>query len=160
MAEPNPSEVAEAARRRAAQLMEQRGDAPRSVRVRATEISVEFDWGAGTSAPAAPAPAARREAAPATAAPGGPVPSDGAAYLCSPSVGTFYRSPEPSAPPFVDVGAVVAPGQQIGIVEVMKLMIPVEAETGGRIVEVLKADAEPVEYGEKLFTVVADGAGG
>src|SRR5690606_41864511 len=47
-------------------------------------------------------------------------------YVCAPSVGTFYQAHEPGAPPFVTVGSTVTAGQQVGIVEVMKLMIPVE----------------------------------
>jgi acetyl-CoA carboxylase biotin carboxyl carrier protein len=65
----------------------------------------------------------------------------------------FYRCPEPGADPFVREGDVVTTGQQIAIIEAMKLMLPVEAERAGRIVEVLKGDGEPVEYGEPLFAL-------
>jgi acetyl-CoA carboxylase biotin carboxyl carrier protein len=77
-------------------------------------------------------------------------------YLCSPTVGTFYRAPEPGADPFVGEGAVVRPGQQVAIVEVMKLMIPVEADRPGRVLEVLKPDATSVEHGEQLFVLTPD----
>lgn len=81
--------------------------------------------------------------------------------ICSPSVGTFYRSPEPGAPPFVAEGDPVQAGQQIAIVEAMKLMLPVEAERSGRVSRVLKADGEPVEYGEPLIELaVLSGTGG
>jgi len=73
--------------------------------------------------------------------------------VCAPLVGTFYRAPEPGAPPFVQAGDLVQPGQQIGIVEAMKLMNPVEADVTGRVVEVLVGDAEPVEYGQPLVLV-------
>jgi acetyl-CoA carboxylase biotin carboxyl carrier protein len=76
--------------------------------------------------------------------------------LTAPTVGVFYRSPEPGAAPFVDTGDLVSPGQQIGIVEAMKLMIPVEAEHGGRVVEVLCADATAVEFGAPLFALAVD----
>jgi acetyl-CoA carboxylase biotin carboxyl carrier protein len=162
-AEP-PAELVEALRETAASLMAQHDGPPHAVRVRATEISVELDF-TGT------APAATTSISGSTASPASstalstasstvdrPPRAEGAStprrYLCSPSVGTFYRCPEPNAPPFVDVGATVTEGQQIGLIEVMKLMIPVEAEASGRITEVLKTDAEAVEYGDRLFAVV------
>ena len=73
--------------------------------------------------------------------------------VCAPLVGTFYRAPEPGAPPFVQVGDLVEPGQQVGIVEAMKLMNPVEADVAGRVVDVLVGDAEPIEYGQPLVLV-------
>jgi acetyl-CoA carboxylase biotin carboxyl carrier protein len=72
-------------------------------------------------------------------------------YLTSPCVGVFYSAREPGAEPFVAIGSVVQPGQQIGIVEAMKLMMPVEADRPGKISGLLKADGEPVEYAEPLF---------
>jgi acetyl-CoA carboxylase biotin carboxyl carrier protein len=75
--------------------------------------------------------------------------------LTAPTVGVFYRSAEPGKAPFVDTGDLVAPGQQVGIVEAMKLMIPVEADRGGRVAEVLCADATAVEFGAPLFALAA-----
>ncbi|MEB3237137.1 MAG: acetyl-CoA carboxylase biotin carboxyl carrier protein [Candidatus Sericytochromatia bacterium] len=69
----------------------------------------------------------------------------------SPMVGTFYRSPSPEAPPFVEEGAVVTPGQCLCIIEAMKLMNEIEAEQGGRVVKVLVANGALVEYGQPLF---------
>jgi acetyl-CoA carboxylase biotin carboxyl carrier protein len=63
----------------------------------------------------------------------------------------FYRSPEPGAPPFVAEGDLVRPGQQVGIVEAMKLMIPVESDRAGRVLEVLLADGSAVEHGQPLL---------
>jgi acetyl-CoA carboxylase biotin carboxyl carrier protein len=80
--------------------------------------------------------------------------------VCAPSVGTFYRSPEPGAPPFVTEGDLVQSGQQIAIVEAMKLMLPVEAARAGRVTRVLKTDGEPVEYGEPLIELAALGESG
>lgn len=71
----------------------------------------------------------------------------------SPIVGHFYRAPEPGAPPFVEVGSEVAAGQQLGIVEAMKMMIPVEATCAGRVTRICRSDGDPVEYGEPLFAV-------
>lgn len=74
-------------------------------------------------------------------------------YVSAPMVGTFYRSPEPGAPPFVNEGDVVRPGQQVAILEAMKMMLPVEADRAGVLKAVLAADAGPVEYGERLFAI-------
>jgi acetyl-CoA carboxylase biotin carboxyl carrier protein len=77
--------------------------------------------------------------------------TDNLVPIVSPVVGTFYRAPAPDADPFVDVGAVVEPGQTVCIVEAMKIMNEIEAETRGRVVQVLAQNAQPVEYGQKLF---------
>lgn len=71
----------------------------------------------------------------------------------SPIVGTFYEAPSPGAPPFVRVGDIVKPGDVLCIIESMKLMNEIEAETGGAIVSKLAANAQPVEYGEALFAI-------
>jgi acetyl-CoA carboxylase biotin carboxyl carrier protein len=68
-------------------------------------------------------------------------------------VGTFYEAPSPGASPFVRVGDAVQPGQVLCIIESMKLMNEIEAEVAGVIVSKLVANAQPVEYGEALFTV-------
>jgi acetyl-CoA carboxylase biotin carboxyl carrier protein len=77
-----------------------------------------------------------------------------ARYICAPSVGTFYRAPEPGAKLFVADGDLVRPGQQVAIVEAMKLMLPVDADEAGRVRRVLKQDGEPVEYGEPLIELI------
>lgn len=79
--------------------------------------------------------------------------ADDGHYVCAPTVGVFYRAPQPGDPPFVDEGDVVVAGQQLGIVEAMKLMIPVTADAPGTVVKVLKDDEEAVEYGERLFAL-------
>ena len=73
--------------------------------------------------------------------------------VTAPMVGTFYRAPEPGADPFVSVGDEVEPEQVVGIVEAMKLMNPITAETGGRVVEILVDNAEPVEFGRALIAL-------
>lgn len=73
--------------------------------------------------------------------------------ISSPMVGTFYLTPAPDAPPFVEVGGVVTKGQTLCIIEAMKLMNEIEAECSGRIVSILVENAKPVEYGEPLFMV-------
>lgn len=71
----------------------------------------------------------------------------------APMVGTFYRAPAPDAPPFVEVGDEIEPGQVICIIEAMKLMNEIKAEVKGRIAEVLVENAEPVEFGQALFLI-------
>jgi acetyl-CoA carboxylase biotin carboxyl carrier protein len=73
--------------------------------------------------------------------------------VTSPFVGTFYRSPTPDAPSFVDVGSVVRPGQTLCIIEAMKLMNEIEAEVSGTVVEVYAQNGKSVEFGQKLFRI-------
>ena len=106
-----------------------------------------------TSAPiaAAPAPAAAGAggAAPAHAAPAGPALLE----IKSPMVGTFYKSPEPGAEPYVKNGTRVAPGQVVCIIEAMKIMNEIESEVQGVIREVCVENAQPVEFGQVLYRV-------
>ena len=98
-------------------------------------------------APVAPAAAAAGEAAPAAAAvPQGHV-------VKAPMVGTFYRAPNPGAPPFVEVGQTVKEGDALCIIEAMKLLNEIEADKSGVIKEVLIENGEPVEYGQPLFVI-------
>jgi acetyl-CoA carboxylase biotin carboxyl carrier protein len=73
--------------------------------------------------------------------------------ITSPMVGTFYRSPAPDEPPFVDVGDRIRNGQTVCIIEAMKLMNELEAEVSGEIMEILVQNAQPVEYGQVLMRV-------
>ena len=77
--------------------------------------------------------------------------NDGLVTVTSPIVGTFYRAPSPGAPPFIEVGSKIAKGQVLCIVEAMKLMNEIESEHDAEVVEVLVANGQPVEYGERLF---------
>lgn len=74
-------------------------------------------------------------------------------YICAATVGTFHHSLEPGAKPFVAEGDIVDPGQQVGVLEVMKLMTPVESDRAGRVVEIIAPDAHPVEYGQRLIAL-------
>ena len=71
----------------------------------------------------------------------------------SPIVGTFYESPSPGAPPFVRIGEHIHPGRVLCIIESMKLMNEIEAETAGTIESKLVPNGQPVEYGEALFAI-------
>ena len=105
--------------------------------------------------------------APATAPAAAPAPSPVAAaeeklapqttsghVVSSPMVGTFYRSPSPSSPPFVEVGTHVKAGDVVCIIEAMKMMNQIEAEKAGIIEAILVNDGEPVEFDQPLVTIV------
>jgi acetyl-CoA carboxylase biotin carboxyl carrier protein len=93
----------------------------------------------------APKEVKKEEAAPAKA--------DNIKVITSPMVGTFYRSPSPEAPSFIEVGSVVKAAQTLCIIEAMKLLNEVESEFGGKIVSILVENGQPVEYGEPLFHI-------
>jgi acetyl-CoA carboxylase biotin carboxyl carrier protein len=110
--------------------------------------------GAAHSSPTAHSvapPLAAAAAAPAS----GPVSEAGGDLVdvTSPFVGTFYRSPSPDVPSFVEVGSVVRAGQTLCIIEAMKLMNEIEAECAGTVVEVFPQNGKSVEYGQKLFRI-------
>jgi acetyl-CoA carboxylase biotin carboxyl carrier protein len=112
---------------------------------------VQFSAPAATAAPAAaPAPVAAPAAAAVAAE---PVVEDNYETINSPIVGSFYRKPSPEADAFAEVGAIVEAGQTVCLVEAMKLFNEIEAEFKCKIVEILKDDAAPVEFGEPLFKV-------
>ncbi len=71
----------------------------------------------------------------------------------SPLVGTFYRSPSPEAPPFVEVGDIVSPGQVLCIIEALKVMNEIESDVRGRVEKILVENGETVEYGQPLFLI-------
>ena len=75
------------------------------------------------------------------------------AVVKSPIVGTFYRSPEPGAAAFVEVGATVKKGQVLCIIEAMKLMNEIDSEYDGEVVNVYVENGQPVQYGERLFAI-------
>jgi acetyl-CoA carboxylase biotin carboxyl carrier protein len=101
------------------------------------------------AAPAAPTPAAlAAEAAAAAEA------AEAAGHVVkSPMVGTFYRSPSPGAPAFIEQGAVVKAGDTLCIIEAMKLLNEIEADVGGTVKRILVENGQPVEYGQPLFII-------
>ena len=107
----------------------------------------------------APAPAAApapTPAAPAPAADGGgdaPAADSNLVEIKSPMIGTFYRSPNPESPSFVEVGSSIKAGDPVCIIEAMKLFNEIESEVSGKIVKVLVDNAQPVEYDQPLFLV-------
>jgi acetyl-CoA carboxylase biotin carboxyl carrier protein len=105
------------------------------------------------AAPVAAAPAAAAPAAAAPAAPAAEAKADNLITIKSPMVGTFYRTPNPESPVFVNVGDDVKPGKVVCIIEAMKLFNEIESEISGKIVKVLVENATPVEYDQPLFLV-------
>jgi len=94
-----------------------------------------------------------RSAAPTAAGATSGADEAGFAYVKSPMVGTFYRSPSPENPSFVEVNAKVEEKTVVCIIEAMKIMNEIQAETKGTIVEILVENGQPVEYGQRLFKV-------
>ena len=110
--------------------------------------------GSTSAPPAVPAGgnASGAEAARATVPAGNGKPAH---EVASPMVGTFYRAPAPEAPPFVEVGDNVRPGQVLCILEAMKLMNELESEVSGVVRKILVENGQPVEYGQVLFEIEA-----
>jgi acetyl-CoA carboxylase biotin carboxyl carrier protein len=142
-----------------AELEVQRGE--NRVRIRRGGFVQPHEIVMSTPAYAAPAPATQMAAVPHAAVPpepgkdktDKPVADPNLVLVKSPIVGTFYESPSPDAPPFVRVGERVQPGKVLCIIESMKLMNEIEAETSGVIESRLVMNGQPVEYGEALFAV-------
>lgn len=178
-----PQEMLEDVRREIILLLAELPRLPSTLRVQAGGVAVELAWNGGTHAEprlatpgqtalipgqAAPAPAAGRDAmtsgtgaAAGTTAPGGDAAagdgdegSDASThYVCAPTVGVFYRAPQPGAKPFVAEGDMVSASEQVAIVEAMKLFLPVEADQSGRVARFLVADGSSVEFGERLIAI-------
>lgn len=118
---------------------------PSIVRMSARDVAVEVEWThvVSPAEPAAVVPVVTEEGVAADATRTFP--------LCAGTVGTFYSAPEPGAKAFVTEGDTVVAGQQVGIIEAMKLMIPVESDLPGRVVEVLVDNGTSVEHSQPLM---------
>jgi acetyl-CoA carboxylase biotin carboxyl carrier protein len=110
-----------------------------------------------TQQPAAAHPSAATTAPVSTASPAAAAPAPKASgtetQIVSPMVGTFYRSPSPESPAFIEPGQEVQEDTVVCIIEAMKVMNEIKAETKGVIVEVLAQNGKPVEFGKPLFSV-------
>jgi acetyl-CoA carboxylase biotin carboxyl carrier protein len=123
-------------------------DGEHTLRLRLGPPPVRMTAGPPTQAAPVAMPAqAAAPAAPAAAKDAGLV------VVESPMVGTFYRSPSPGAPLFVEVGSVVTKGKALCIIEAMKLMNEIEADVSGTIVEILVENASAVQFGQPLFKI-------
>jgi acetyl-CoA carboxylase biotin carboxyl carrier protein len=124
---------------------------PARVRLSLDGAELDVSWH-GLPRPALPTTApADDPAQPVTSPPDAP--ADTVHAVRSPLVGTFYRASEPGSAPFVEVGDVVTCGQQLAIIEAMKLMNAIEADCDGRVVEFPVADGSPVEFDQPLVLI-------
>ncbi|HEU4796643.1 MAG TPA: acetyl-CoA carboxylase biotin carboxyl carrier protein [Pyrinomonadaceae bacterium] len=117
--------------------------------------SGDHSHAAPVTAPApvsAPAPSSAPNPSPSTAAPAAQ-PDHDLHIIPSPIVGTFYRSPSPTAEPFVKIGSNVEPASVVCIIEAMKLMNEIQAEATGEVVKIYVENGQPVEYGQPLFGI-------
>jgi acetyl-CoA carboxylase biotin carboxyl carrier protein len=105
---------------------------------------VQFEPAQHASPPAPPAPVTE---------PAHTVPASPLHVIKSPIVGTYYRAPSPSSPPFVNVGDRVEPETVVCIIEAMKLMNEIQAEVSGVIMEIYPQNGQAVEYGQPLFGI-------
>jgi acetyl-CoA carboxylase biotin carboxyl carrier protein len=108
---------------------------------------------AAAALPEPPSPVAQVPAATVTPGPGAEPDSVDLGVIKSPIVGTFYRSAEPGAPSFVEIGDTVKKGQVLCIIEAMKLMNEIESDCDGEIVKIYVENGKPVQYGDRLFAV-------
>lgn len=103
--------------------------------------------------PAVVASVATHHPAPAVASPEPQAPVSVNHIVLSPMVGTFYRSPSPTSPSFVEEGDVIRKGQTLCIIEAMKLMNEIDSEVSGKIIKIFPESGKPVEFNEPLFEI-------
>jgi len=108
---------------------------------------IEVSLPAAMPGHSAPAPAA------APAATEAPKSNSNTTIIKSPIVGTFYKSPSPDSPAFVEAGKVVAKGETLCIIEAMKIMNEIESEYSGKIVRIIAVNGQPVEFDQPLFEI-------
>ena len=119
------------------------------IRVAKQLTAAPIHMAAPAPAPMPTAPLQTSAAAPAAAE----APRHAGEVVKSPMVGTVYMQAQPESPPFIKVGDTVQAGQTLMIIEAMKTMNPIPAPKGGKIVEILVEDAQPVEFGEPLVVI-------
>ncbi|MGW3286182.1 acetyl-CoA carboxylase biotin carboxyl carrier protein [Streptomyces sp. NPDC001002] len=133
----------------------------RRITLRAGSLSVDVEWDNAPAAPvAAVAPAApAASAAPPAQAPAAETqqPPAGVVQVVAPLVGTYYQAPSPGADPFVQVGDTVEAGQQLAVIEAMKLLNSITAEVRGVVHAIHVRDGEVVEYDQPLIDLVPAG---
>lgn len=132
------------------------------IEVKEGEESVRISRGITPGVPVAPSvpqpvlppsPQAPSQQAPAQQPPS-PPPAVTGHIITAPMVGTFYRSPSPGSPPFVEVGGMVKEGETICIIESMKMMNQIKSDRSGRVEAVLAENEEAVEFDQPLFTII------
>ncbi len=131
------------------------------IEIRAGEEAIRISRFSQQAPPVAMAPAPAPSPAPATRPAGGSeapgdAPTSGpdeANLVRSPMVGTFYRSPSPSAPSFVEIGQTVSAGQTLCIIEAMKMLNQIESPRSGTVTQILVDNEQPVEFDQPLFVI-------
>jgi acetyl-CoA carboxylase biotin carboxyl carrier protein len=118
---------------------------PSRVRVQRGDIVVDLEWAHGQAVPVQAATVQVQQPPDAG--------TEGLHYVCAPTVGTFYVALEPGAAPFVSPGSLVERGQQVAILESMKLMNPIEADCSGTVATIMVGDGESVEYDQRLIGI-------
>jgi acetyl-CoA carboxylase biotin carboxyl carrier protein len=118
----------------------------RRLRIGSADLAVEIEWQESPAGDPVGRPPSTAETTTQTE-------PDGQVLVAAPLIGTFYEAPEPGAAPFVSVGNEVSKGQTIGIIEAMKLMNPVAADSSGTVTAVLVGNGEAVEYGQPLIAL-------
>jgi|SRR5215217_4094586 len=135
-------------------LFIRRGHAPETTIVHhSAPQAVQVGPAVEYSAPSAPRAAPVSSAPAPVAAAAEKAPEKPGHVVTSPFVGTFYRTPAPDQPAFVDAGSAVKKGQVLCIIEAMKLMNEIESEVSGRVAEILVENGRPVEFGQALFRI-------
>jgi acetyl-CoA carboxylase biotin carboxyl carrier protein len=125
-----------------------------SVRISRNSAAIQAAAAAGALALAAPVAAPAAPAAAEAVAEAAPAPITSGHVVTSPMVGTFYRSPSPSSPSFIEVGQHVKVGDVICIIEAMKMMNQIEADKAGVVEAILVDNGQPVEFDQPLVTIV------
>ena len=125
-----------------------------SVRISRNSAAIQAAAAAGALALAAPVAVAAAPAAAEAVAEAAPAPITSGHVVTSPMVGTFYRSPSPSSPSFIEVGQHVKVGDVICIIEAMKMMNQIEADKAGVVEAILVDNGQPVEFDQPLVTIV------
>ncbi|WP_239308118.1 MULTISPECIES: biotin/lipoyl-containing protein [unclassified Frankia] len=131
------------------------------IRVCSGDVAIEVEWSRAALTAAVPAqlePAATLVSVLGPTGPAGPgeLADAGAGHVVAvsaPIVGTFYHAPEPGAEPYITVGKVIEAGATIGIVEAMKLLNPVTADTGGTVTRICVENGESVEFSQVLVEI-------
>jgi acetyl-CoA carboxylase biotin carboxyl carrier protein len=127
------------------------GSTVQRLSVEAGPYKIEIERGAPTVAVAGAAPAAPPVGLAAVSESAAAAEADNRHPIVAPLVGTFYRSPQPGAKPFVEEGDVVDAGQTVAIVEAMKIMNQVNADRGGRVAEIVAKDGDWVEFQQVIM---------
>ncbi len=137
------------------EILEEKNLSEFELEIEGFKIKITRSQPRSTASELPPAPGSSPEAE-VTPAPTEPSSNDGKNslhFITSPMVGTFYRAPDPSSPPFVEIGETVNKNQTLCIIEAMKLMNEIESDVDGVLEDVYVENGKPVEYGKKLFSI-------